>query len=225
MITIIHNKNYVLIKKRKKIQPLNYIINQNKVILSYNLINKILRTNWTKLWTNKIDYIEYQILHIESKYKLLRNSIWYYIGLAENGVQYIKDNDLTKNTSTEYVISHRRINDFNELSNPLNIIVDHKSRDVSEYLKYLFIKKEYDYEEIKKILQKKSLDEITCKMIYARMFFVTFYFDLYDDILNKRIEENKIENIIKRNSEYEDYIKNIYIIINEIKKIPEISWI
>ncbi len=225
MITIIHNKNYVLIKKRKKIQPLNYIINQNKVILSYNLINKILRTNWTKLWTNKIDYIEYQILHIESKYKLLRNSIWYYIGLAENSVQYIKDNDLTKNTSTEYVISHRRINDFNELSNPLNIIVDHKSRDVSEYLKYLFIKKEYDYEEIKKILQKKSLDEITCKMIYARMFFVTFYFDLYDDILNKRIEENKIENIIKRNSEYEDYIKNIYIIINEIKKIPEISWI
>lgn len=74
-------------------------------------------------------------------------------------------------------------------------------------------------------MQKKSLDEITCKMIYARMFFVTFYFDLYDDILNKRIEENKIENIIKRNSEYEDYIKNIYIIINEIKKIPEISWI
>lgn len=155
MITIIHNKNYVLIKKRKKIQPLNYIINQNKVILSYNLINKILRTNWTKLWTNKIDYIEYQILHIESKYKLLRNSIWYYIGLGENGVQYIKDNDLTKNTSTEYVISHRRINDFNELSNPLNIIVDHKSRDVSEYLKYLFIKKEYDYEEIKKYCKKK----------------------------------------------------------------------
>ena len=78
------------------------------------------------------------------------------------------------------------VNNFN---NPLNIIVDYRSRDISEYLKYVFFAKDYDYIKIKKFLMELKLNEFELQLVYGRMLFPTFYFDVYDDVLlqKKRI--------------------------------------
>lgn len=201
----------------------NFIKNKQNKNINFNEYKSINKSNWIILWAKKIDYIEYQMFHIEGKYKSLQKSVNYYIGMCELAISYINDiggqNEAIKE---ELVISHRRIK-CDYFNNPLNIIIDYKSRDIAEYLKYLFVKNIYDYYKIKEMLLSLRLNNISCRLIYGRMFFITFYFDLYDNILNGESEEKEIDNITNRVEEYEDYIRNIYSILNEIYKIPEIS--
>ena len=226
LITYIDGKNYILVRLSKNSANYNLYnqIEKSKIVyLPNEMIDKITKTNWDILWSKKIDYIEYQLNNLDND-NIVFNSVWYYIGMAENAISYVNETFSLSSNHRLYV-SHKRINEqfFN---NPLNLIVDYRSRDISEYLKYMFLKKEYDYIEIKEKLQKLNLDEFLCRMIYGRLFFVTFYFDIFDSVMNGN-KENKLllRNIINRADEYEDYINSIYDILAQIKKIPRIGWV
>lgn len=227
LVTRIYNGYYILIRRTNEILDLEKIIkNEKNNIIFPNSVNKIIRSNWVYLWSRKIDYIEYQIKHLENKYHSISNSVNYYIGMAENACFYVSNifNEKENPQNENLVISHIRIleTDFN---NPLNIIVDYQARDVSEYLKHLFLKNKYNYDDVKRFLIELNLSEFGYKLVYGRLLFPTFYFDMYDKIINEECEEAKILEIIKRTEEYEDYISNIYIIINDIKKIPGVTWL
>lgn len=226
LITYIAGKNYILVRLSKNSANYNLYnqIEKSKIVyLPNEMIDKITKTNWDILWSKKIDYIEYQLNNLDND-NIVFNSVWYYIGMAENAISYVNET-LSLSSNHRLYVSHKRINEqfFN---NPLNLIVDYRSRDISEYLKYMFLKKEYDYIEIKEKLQKLNLDEFLCRMIYGRLFFVTFYFDIFDSVMNGN-KENKLllRNIINRADEYEDYINSIYDILAQIKKIPRIGWV
>ena len=226
LITYIDGKNYILVRLSKNSANYNLYnqIEKSKIVYLQNeMIDKITKTNWDILWSKKIDYIEYQLNNLDND-NIVFNSVWYYIGMAENAISYVNET-LSLSSNHRLYVSHKRINEqfFN---NPLNLIVDYRSRDISEYLKYIFLKKEYDYIEIKEKLQKLNLDEFLCRMIYGRLFFVTFYFDIFDSVMNGN-KENKLllRNIINRADEYEDYINSIYDILAQIKKIPRIGWV
>ena len=226
LITYIDGKNYLLVRLSKNSANYNLYnqIEKSKIVyLPNEMIDKITKTNWDILWSKKIDYIEYQLNNLDND-NIVFNSVWYYIGMAENAISYVNET-LSLSSNHRLYVSHKRINEqfFN---NPLNLIVDYRSRDISEYLKYMFLKKEYDYIEIKEKLQKLNLDEFLCRMIYGRLFFVTFYFDIFDSVINGN-KENKLllRNIINRADEYEDYINSIYDILAQIKKIPRIGWV
>lgn len=226
LITNVNGKNYILIRVDSSDVDLYAKIEKaNIVYLPHDMIGNIIKSNWSELWSKKIDYIEYQLNNIDIN-PLLLNSIWYYIGMAENAITYINDTMATGNKHNLY-ISHKRIKS-SFFNNPQNLIVDYRSRDISEYLKYLFIENNYDYVDIKNKLNKLNLDEFLCRLIYGRMFFVTFYFDLFDAIINN-IESKeslaKLKNIISRTAEYEDYINSIYDILYQIKKIPKVDWV
>lgn len=221
--TIINNKKYVLIRKMES----NVIeVIKNAKYITLNCIFSINRTNWVELWSKKIDYIEYQLVHVSNKYRLITNSIWYYIGMTETAISYINNtfNENPHSVNKYITISHERIikDSFN---NPQNIIIDYKSRDISEYLKYIFINDCYDYNEIKLFLKDLKLNKFLYQLIYGRMFFPTFYFDVYDKIIDNSISEYKIKKIIVRSNDYEKYLKNIYNIINSFVNIKEIDWI
>ena len=223
MNTIIDNKKYILIRNCNS-NIIETILNTRFISLNY--MYSINRSNWVELWSNKIDNIEYQLTHIADKYKLIRNSIWYYIGMAETAISYISNtfNENKMYVNNYLVISHERIIDDN-FNNPQNIIIDYKSRDISEYLKYIFINDEYDYREIDLFFKKLKLNKFLYQLVYGRMFFITFYFDMYDEIINNNIPENKIKKIITKTSDYEDYLKNIYNIIKKYADIQEINWV
>ena len=74
------------------------------------------------------------------KYPYIYNTVDYYIGLGENAITYMKElNDNINSSSLS--ITHRRIgvnSTMFDLYNPLNLIIDYKVRDVSEYLKDAF---------------------------------------------------------------------------------------
>ena len=225
ILTPVYNKNYVLFRKTKKPQSIeNIIINSVTIMLNKNLTS-VDRSNWVLLWSEKIDYIEYQQLHLDKEYPILRDSINYFIGMSENAISYVYNTyNYLKTNNMQLVISHKRIKK-EKFNNPLNLIVDYKSRDVAEYLKFLFLTNNYDYLKINQFIRSLHLNQISYQLIFGRMLFPTYYFDLYDQIVNNRCAETEILNIIKRVDEYEDYLTNIYMIINNISAIERVNWL
>lgn len=179
--------------------------------------------NWGELWSRKIDNIEYQLHHIENKYPIIEKSIDYYIGMTESAISYINSIDLNDASLETKVITHIRIYDT-DINDPQNIMVDYRSRDISEYLKYIFINDEYNYNDIRNKLYSLNFSEFSWKLVYARMFFPNFYFDRYDQIIVNKLKEESLLSVINKIEEYEVYLDNIYDIICEQKKIPKIVW-
>ena len=222
-------KEYYVLLKKSKLNDGNFeqIITQSKQMPVYPIKYKnIDRTNWVEMWSKKIDYIEYQLLHIESKYPIISKSINYYIGMTETAISYLNNNfSLVNNDNVKCVISHKRVvkNNFN---NPMNIVVDYFARDVAEYLKYIFIRDEYNYSDIDNFFKRCNLSEGDAKLIYARLMYPSYYFDLYDRVINGNDDEKKILLLISRCLEYEEYVKNIYnMLINGYSNIFAAEWI
>lgn len=228
-ITILNNRNYVLLR----LNNITGSINKNDLIKKeVNMtkeLSSLLRDNWINLIERKIDYIEYQRTHLNKKYHILDSSLDYYLGLAENSISYVNNTIMTqqKNYLDNLVISHRRINNMDKFSyyNPLDIIIDHPARDISGYLKKLFLQDKYDINTLNDLFNSLSLSKYGYQLFFGRMLYPSFYFDLYEQIINKRVTEKEITSIIKRQQEYENYLNTIYFLINKKVKIPSIDWI
>ena len=124
------------------------------------------------------------------------------------------------------VVARRRVDLVSyHFYNPLNLVIDHKSRDVAEYFKYLFVNNIYDYDNIKEIIEKLNYSTYQYSLLMSRLLFPSFYFDVYESIINDVKREMEIVDIIKRTAEYEEYLYNIYRFINEKKSILKIDWL
>ncbi len=195
------------------------IVNNKYILNSYD--KDLDRSNWISLWTKKVDYYEYQQLHIKD-YEYISESFNYYLGLAENAISYIKYN--FDGSFLPLVISHKRI-DRTNYYNPMNLVADYRARDISQYLKYIFFNKDYSNFNFNGFFKKLNLNRNDFLLIYGRLLFPCFYFDLYDEIINKKIDQKKIVPIISRTIEYEKYLKLVYKEINKFVIIPNINWL
>lgn len=189
----------------------------------YNTNKKYLldRSNWYELWSKKIDYFEYQNRHIFGKYKIIDECINYYIGLSENAISYISY--LKPNTVEKY-LCHKRISKDGYL-NPLNLVIDYRERDMSEYLKYIFLTGEYKKMDVEKIIAMAKSYKLDYSLIFGRLLFPSHFFDLYDQIVNNKESEEKLKSLVKRINEYEEYLKDIYKIILKYENIKKVDWL
>ena len=116
--------NYILIKiyvndnKSISLEDINNIAN---ILYTYKL-----NINWGNLWSKKIDYLEDLINENGKKYPIITDSFNYFIGMAENAISYY--NDIKIDPNYRYVISHKKINDLEDIYNPLNMIFDYQAR-------------------------------------------------------------------------------------------------
>ena len=229
-ITIINNTSYVLLKinnYRNKVylNDINYIQNYS---LNIPYEKELLRDNWVKLWCDKIDYYEYQINQLGKEYPILCNSLSYYIGLGENAISYIVNNITSPNKIL--TVSHKRIkiNEGSfELYNPLNLIIDNRIRDLSEYIKNSFFTNQFNFNELRTYLNYNNLSKDEYIYLYARLLFPTYYFDMYDEIINTNSNEDNILKIINKSAQYEEFLFNMYnfIIYEKKVQIEPIEWI
>ena len=169
IITIINDEPYVLMKvfvESDKLINEEDLLNFLNIIIDSNQYTKIKRNNWLGLWSNKIDYLEYQVSQFGKKYMLIRDSFSYYIGLAENAIQFLKG----LNQNVILTVSHLRIKkDYTmyDLYNPLEFIIDTRVRDLAEYYKQRFYSNNLNYLNIEKnIYNNFSLDELKLFFIY-----------------------------------------------------------
>ena len=211
-ISVISNENYVLLRvyvndiKKIDINDIIYMLNEN---VDLSGLKSLLRTNWVSLWSNKVDYIEYQMGHLIKKYPFLNNTIDYYLGLCENAITYIKNLKMFSEYKIPIGISHKRITKdatLFDLYNPLNLIIDYKVRNIAEYLKDAFFKDE-DVNYILNIVFKNFwFDKLNLSLLVARLLYPSYYFDLFEEIIDKGLDENIVFSLTKKSSKYEEFI-------------------
>lgn len=219
IVTFSGNKNYILIEIKYE-----YIENASVKFIEIFLDKKLdilKRNNWGELWSTKIDYVEYQLLHIKNSYPIINSSVNYYIGLAENAISYFNMLDLS---NVPLFIEHRRYN-RETIYNPLELVFDYKVRDIAEYIKDCFFYQKMNVYEIKNYISKLNLDNIDYVLLYVRLLYPSYYFDLYEDIINSNIDEQKIKVIIDLSMEYENLLYEIYLIIQRKVNIMGVNWI
>ena len=222
-ITIpINSYDYVLLKLKKTYKKISIedIYDFNfPLYIKNGSINR-----WISLWSSHIDYIEYQINELSNKYPILAKYVYYYIGLTETAIEFLKTID---NNSYEY-IAHRRINSdmtLVDLYNPVNLVIDSKVRDISEYYKNMFFNND-DSNIINEIKESiRYFNESELKLFLARMLYPTYFFDIYDDILEHDLSDDRLYNIINKSDEYEILLKELYMSIKKATPIENIEWL
>ena len=213
IITTVNNIPYILmevyINEEEKI-TITELVYFNRSTFNLRFPKALLRDNWTSLWESKIDYFEYQLAQLGKKYPLIVDSFSYFVGLSENAISYIKFNRID---SSIYCINHRRIKSKDtmlELYNPLNFVIDYQVRDFSEYVKTKFFEGYDVMEIIKEYFRRNTLKVSELKLFYARLLFPTYYFDVYDDILEGSRKEEDIILVFSKIGEYEQFLYEIW---------------
>ncbi len=228
-LSIINNHYYILLRAPKNNRfNINDIYNPTYCPKEASNLKLLNHSSWNNLWSSKIDYFEYQKDYIKIKYKILYQTLDYFIGLGENAISYFNATNsyLTKEFNDTLVLSRRRVNLSNlSFYNPLNIVIDNKARDSAEYLKYLFITDDYTYDFLDEFLTNLNYSTYQYGLLIARLLFPSQYFDIYEKIINETLKEKEIINVLKRTDEYEKFLRYIYNFINKKKPILKIDWL
>jgi spore coat protein YutH len=233
LITKDKEYNYVLLKCLKNYyQNVDFmeIIENNKKLKLNDTSSNLYRNNWSKLWQDKIDYLEYQISELGHDKEIIINSFSYYIGLAENAIELVNHTQKNvKSSSLDYIsLSHRRIfypNYKLNYYNPLSFIFDLEVRDIAEYLKAYFFSNQDAFLELTTYLKTVKLGLYSYQMLYARLLYPSYYFDLYTEIMEKNKNQDALLNIITKVDDYETFLKKAYLEISKYAPIEKIEWL
>lgn len=226
IITYINNEPYVLMKilllEDRKITESDILLFNN--LPMYEYFSKLRKNSWRNFWIKKIDYFEYQISQFGNKHKLIKESFSYFVGLVETAITLLYDFD----SNSTLIVSHRRItynSSLQDLYNPLNLIIDIRVRDMAEYFKSIFFKNENILNEIKLYVQNANLTREELYLFYVRMCYPTFYFDLYEEIINDKKEDKELLYIINKVDNYQELLKDLYWFLKTMINLPDIEWI
>lgn len=233
-LTSINGFNYILmsvVNPKEEFDIFDIVNIASKLHLN-NKASKLYRNNWGTLWMQKIDYFEYQIRELALNKPVVKDSFSYYIGLAENAISYVNNiNARFPNVSSTVVLAHRRVfypNYKLNFFNPLSFIFDLEVRDVAEYLKAMFFAIDTEYEvleDLKSYLSIRSLSVYEASMLYARLLYPSYYFDIYEEVMNKERDEEDLVRVIKKADLYEDFLKKAYLEITKYAMIEKIDWL
>lgn len=230
-ITVIENKLYILLElpnfENYKISIFD-IRTDMYVKLDYesDYKNKI---DWIKMWEKKVDYFEKLLQNKNTTYKHVLPLFYYFIGIAENSILYLKETkkNETKLDIDSFVISHNRVgvnNTLYDYYDSTNVLIDHASRDISEYIKSMFIHKSWDLDILKEYLNKNKFSKYGIRMILSRIMFPTFFFDYLETAIENNYDIDLLY-IETRIEEFQNFILEITNYFIEKYNIPKINWL
>ena len=233
VITNIQNTNYVLLRTigdiSKKFEISDIIKMNNMLILNENK-SKLYRNSWASLWSAKLDYFEYQVSELGKDKPLVLDSFSYYLGLGENAISYLNEvtSKYTPSKDDRICLSHKRIDVPNyklNYLNPFSFIMDYEVRDLASYIKSAFFKGEDALSYLKELLRIKRFTIYSYGLFYARLVYPTYYFDIYEDIMSGKKDEDDLISVIDKVDDYEIFLKEAYYEISKYAPIDRIEWL
>ena len=230
IITYYNNIPYILCKinininKPITLGEINYL--SSKVIITNSMITY---HSWQDLWSIKMDYLEKVINENGKKYPIIVDSFNYFVGMAENAISYYNNLSNKEVDNNSLVISHRTIN-INDtvyaIYDPVNIIIDHKARDIAEYIKYSFFSDNTNiFKELNIYFKYNYYTKDDVVMLLARVLYPSFYFNMYEDIMINSKEEKIITNITSKLDKYELYLARVFKYFNNFYNLPVPEWL
>lgn len=185
--------------------------------------------NWGTLWSERLDYYEVQIRELGIKYQTVLNSFGMFSGLAENAILYFnmtmeKFGDLESNVG----IVHNRVKYpcyLIDYYNPVNFVIDYSVRDISEYIKSYIISDDFDFNNIVILINRMNLNDLMFNLLYARLLYPTFYFDVFDKIILEDGKDSDIVFILDKIDIYLYTLKRLYDRFNNEYQMFRIEWL
>ena len=230
-LTKVDDLDYILIEVTNKddIISINDMLNYNKILSLNGEKKELYRNNWAYLWSTKVDYFESQLSEIKAD-KIILNTFDYYLGLTENAIYYVNNinNKYKMSFVDKIVLSRKRIlyTNYNlNYYNPLTFIFDLEVRDIAEYIKSCFFKEDDAMLELITYLKSTKLTIYSYNMLFARLLYPSYYFDMYDEVINKNEDSQKLLNIISKVNDYELFLKKAYKQISLYAMLEDISWL
>lgn len=219
VITYYENKPYILLKKsnfRNEEIELSDIVNYDSNVHVKEELN------WKKLWIGKLDYYEMQLDEIGIKYPILRKSFNYYLGLSEIAINLL---NYVNPKNVNYYISHKRLETKEDLFNPLNIIIDSRARDIGEYIKIKYFYDKIDINQLEEFIISSRFSKDEILLLLARLIYPSYYFDIYEKVFINNESEKELNKVIKKNTDYEAFLKDVYNRIGQFYVIPQIEFL
>ena len=62
-------------------------------------------------------------------------------------------------------------------------------------------------------------------MLYARLLYPSYYFDIYEEVMNKERSEEDLLKIISKNENFEELLKKAYLEITKYAILEKVEWI
>ena len=228
-ISNIKENNYVLIDVSNNY---NDLVDFNDMVDFYNKSNRVISSSykynnsWEVLWENKIDYLINYAKNNEVDNKKVMPLFYYYIGLAETALLYLKD--INKKYPFNRVIDkislvHRRVGIPNiklNFFNPFNFIIDLEVRDIAEYIKILYYSDSDYLSELEYYLKINILSVYTASMLFVRIIYPSYFFDYFES-KTSNIKTNKFLDT----KSYENFIKKTYELISSYVQIDKIEYL
>ena len=233
-ITFDENKKYILFETDLNISKEYNVLDMIKFSEQLIVNNKksvLYRNSWGDLWSSKIDYFEYQVAQLGKDKSIILKSFSYYVGLAENAIAYVNNTNKNYQRSVyENITLQRKRIIFPNVQlnyfNPLNYVIDIEVRDIASYFKSLFFNSYEDlWIEVHSYLKRKRLSIYGYQLLYARLLYPSYYFDVYEKVMDDTLSEEELVKIINRASDYEVFLRDIYFAILKYASIEPIDWI
>ena len=158
-------------------------------------------------YKKQIDDIETKLLEFNKEYPKIQQSIDYFIGLSENGIQLLgKLSREEKNQNEGTIIAKiENINEYNneELNNPLNMEKNDYELALANYIKYRIYLLHVDYDEMENIFRN---DKINHLKLYAYLLYQNYYLSDIVKITRNKEEEKIIKKYIDNRKKYSDFL-------------------
>ncbi|AZB44285.1 spore coat protein YutH [Bacillus sp. FJAT-42376] len=206
---------------------------------------------WKNLWERRLDQLEafwrgkvqaHPLDHFE---KLFIESFPYYLGMAENGIQYLVDTELDDEplASDSATICHNRFHSqvWNKefpMKLPTDWVFDHAARDLAEYLRYEFIENPEQLRSeggsfLEDYDRTAPISSFGWRLIYSRLLFPIHYFECIEDYYlssesGKPFYEKKLQQLLSRSAEYEQFLTSYSAMLSmRTRKIqlPVLHWL
>jgi len=133
LISNYNNNSYILMKVK---------VNSNRLLLLEDIYSnknvsyiKKNSLNWSYLWKLKVDQVEYIVNNNNNFSIIVLSIINYYIGIADIAINIFEN---INNSLIPLTLCHKRIYsncDLYEYYGVTNLIIDHVTRDMGEYIK------------------------------------------------------------------------------------------
>lgn len=184
--------------------------------------------NWGELWSERLDYYEIQLRELGYKYQTVLNSFGMFSGLAENAILYFNLSRNAFNDSEVVGIVHNRMKypcyliDYN---NPLNFVVDYNIRDIAEYIKSYLLSSNYEVDNVFLLLDRLNINSLMFNLLYSRLLYPTFYFDIFDRIILEDGVDNDIVDVLNVVDKYLDMLNKVYLRYKDKYNMFNVEWL
>ncbi|WP_240374496.1 spore coat putative kinase YutH [Bacillus piscicola] len=185
---------------------------------------------WCDWWGKRIDQLENWFWNVRKKTTYTRvdrfflQTFPYYIGRAENAIQYVKETASLMPSFAKGSLCHFCYTPFswvtvgegiNPVKLPVDWLYDHPARDIAEWVRYAF-EEEYDHQQISTFIDQYTktsrLSRLDRQLIFGRLLFPYYYIEqlerlyLQETIPERETAERELRRLWDREAAHLDQL-------------------